>query len=345
MEEKNLKAPKTNHKIELTSAEIANLWSSYQNDTLAICSIGTFLSHVEDKEIRSVLELVMKQSQAHVKKLKSFFTEEQLPIPDGLSEEVDVHKEAPRLYTDDFYLFYIQNIGKIGLKTYSLALSNSARLDMCEYFTECLHESTKVLNKATEVMVSKGTFIRAPYIPAPKKVEYVQNKRYLAGWFGNRRPLNAIEMSNIYFNLIQNQLGRTLLMGFSQVAKSQQVRDYMVRGRDIADKHVETFGSVLSKDFLPSASSWSILPTDSSVAPFSDKLMMVHVTALNAASIGSYGQSMGTSPRHDLGTHYVRFTAEIAKYANDGANIMIENGWMEQPPQGPDRDQIARNNE
>jgi hypothetical protein len=34
--------------------------------------------------------------------------------------------------------------------------------------------------------------------------------------------------------MIQNQLGRTLLMGFSQVAKSQKVRDYMVRGRYFA---------------------------------------------------------------------------------------------------------------
>lgn len=332
----------TKHKIELTSAEIANLWTAYQNDTLAICTIGTFLSHVEDQEIRSVLEFAMQTSRAHVQKLTSFFTEEQLPIPDGFSEQVDVHQGAPRLYTDDFYLFYIHNIGKIGLNTYSLALANSARLDQCEYFTECLNESTRLLNKATEIMLSKGIFIRSPYIPTPKKVEYVQKQRYLNGWFGHHRPLNAIEMSNIYFNLIQNQLGRTLLMGFSQVAKSRQVRDYMIRGRDIADKHVEIFGSLLSTEFLPSASAWSTLPMDSTVAPFSEKLMMFHVSTLNAASIGNYGKSMGTSPRRDLGTHYVRLIAEVAKYAEDGINIMIKNGWFEKPPQATNRDELVR---
>ncbi len=62
---------------------------------------------------------------------------------------------------------------------------------------------------------------------------------------GSKRPLNVIEMANIYFNLIQNQLGRTLMIGFSQVAHSQKVRNYMVRGRKIADKHVEVFGSLL----------------------------------------------------------------------------------------------------
>jgi hypothetical protein len=205
-----------------------------------------------------------------------------------------------------------------------------------------LSESAKLFNKATEIMLSKGTFIRAPYVPESKMVEYIQKKSYVAGWFGEKRPLNVIEMTSIYFNMIQNQLGRTLTMGFSQVAKSQKVRDYMVRGRDIADKHVEIFGSVLSGDHLPAASARSTLPSDSIVAPFSDKLMMFHVVTLNSVGIAHYGTSAGTSMRHDLGAIYVRLAAEIAKYAGEGLNIMMENAWLEQPPQATDRDKLAQ---
>jgi hypothetical protein len=245
------------------------------------------------------------------------------------------------LYTDDFYLFYILNVGKIGLEFYTHSLSNCARLDIREYFTECLNESARLLNKATEVMLKKGTFIRAPYIPTAKKVEYIQKQSYLAGWFGHRRPLNAIEISHIFINMIQNQLGRTFLMGFSQVAKIQQVRDYMVRGRNISDKHVEIFGSLLSKEFLPSTGAWDTLPTDSTISPFSDKLIMFHTTTLKAAGIGHYGRSFSLSPRHDLGSIYIRLSAEASHFVEDGANIMIENGWLEQPPQASDRDQLV----
>jgi hypothetical protein len=337
----NRSAPQTEHNIKLTSAEIANIWTNYMNDSAAICILGTFLSHVEDTEIRTVIEFALKLSQAHVQKTQSFFIEEQHPIPDGFSVKTDVIKDSPRLFTDDFYLFYIQNVGKIGLEFYTNSLSNCARLDVCEYFTECLNESARLLNKATEIMLKKGTFIRPPYIPIPKKVEYVQKQSYLGGWFGSLRPLNAIEISNIYFNLIQNQLGRTFLMGLNQVAKSKQVRDFMIRGRDISDKHVEIFGSLLSKEFLPSASAWDTLPTDSTVSPFSDKLMMFHASTLNSAGIGHYGRSLGLSPRRDLGANYVRLTAEIVQFSEDGANIMIENGWLEQPPQATDRDQLT----
>lgn len=331
----------TEHNVKLMSAEIANLWTFYMNDSMSLCVVGHFLEHIEDEQTRSVLEFSMQLAKAHIRKLQSIFTEEKIPVPDGFTELKDRIKDSPRLFTDDFYHFYIQNVGKVGLEGYAFALQNAARLDICEYFTECLSESSRLLNKATEIMLSKGTYIRSPYIPAAKKVEYVQKQSYLAGWFGDRRPLNAIEISNIYLNLIQNQMGRTLLTGFSQVAESKQVRDYFIRGRDIADKHVEIFGSLLSKDFLPSASAWSTVATDSTISPFSDKLMMFHVVALNGAGIGHYGRSLGTSPRHDLGVAYTRLIAEIGAFADDGAKIMIDNGWLEQVPQASDRDKLA----
>jgi hypothetical protein len=334
-------APETKHLIKLTSAEIANLWTSYLSDTLAICTIGVFLAHVEDKEIKSILEYAISLSIGHQQKLLSFFKEEKLTIPDGFSVKDDVYG-APRLFTDDFYLFYIQNIGKIGMANYTLCLANSARLDMCEYFSECLHESIKLFNKTTELMLIKGAYIRAPYIPDNNKVEYVQNQGYLQGLF-HKRPLNVIEVSNIYFNLIQNQMGRTLLIGFSQTAKSEKVRAYMVRGREISDKHVEVFGSMLSKEFLPSASAWDTLATESITAPFSDKLMMMHVSSLNAAGVGHYGQCIGVSSRADIGASFLRLMLETIAYAEEGTNIMIENAWLEQPPQAIDRAELVHN--
>ena len=48
-----------NEKIKLTSAEIASIWTGYMNDSLSKCILGYFLQHVEDKEIRSVFNLLM----------------------------------------------------------------------------------------------------------------------------------------------------------------------------------------------------------------------------------------------------------------------------------------------
>jgi len=81
--------------------------------------------------------------------------------------------------------------------------------------------------------------------------------------------------------------------------------------------------------------------TDSTVAPFSDRLMMNFITTLIASGIGQYGYSLTSSPRHDLSVQYTRLIAKIGKYSNDGANILIEKGWMEQPPMAADRRDLA----
>ena len=81
--------------------------------------------------------------------------------------------------------------------------------------------------------------------------------------------------------------------------------------------------------------------TDSKVPPFSDKLMMYHVAALTASGIGQYGVAMSVSPRHDLSVIYARLSAELAHFSDDGANIMINNGWMEYPPVSADRKKLA----
>ncbi|MFD1040450.1 DUF3231 family protein [Virgibacillus byunsanensis] len=332
---------KKEHNVELSAAELANLWGQYQNDTLSVCTIKHFLANIEDKEIKKILEYALELSNKHIQFLHKLFSDEKMVIPQGFTDD-DVVAQAPRLFTDGFYLIYIQNMGKIGMDIYSLALANSARLDVSKYFTECLYSSAELYNRASSVMLDKGIMMRAPQIPKSKKVEFVQKQSFLTGWFNRRRPINALEISHIYFNLLRNILGEALLTGYSQVAKLEEVRKYLIRGRDIASKHVEIFNSVMSEELLPSPSTWITPPTDSTVAPFSDKLMLYQVTSLNGIGIGHYGASLGASMRRDLASHYTRILTEIAQYSEDGINIMIDQGWLEKPPHSVDRNHLAK---
>jgi hypothetical protein len=331
-----------NHDTRLSSAEISQIWAAYQNDTLTVCVLRYFLTHVEDNDIRSLTEYALSMSESHVQKLTVFFNEEKFPVPMGFTEE-DVNVNAPRLYSDTFILFYLQQVGKLGMSAYSVATAVSARLDIHKYFFECLNEYGNLHRMANEILLAKGLYVRAPYIPYPDSVEFVQKQSFLTGWFGDRRPLISLEIANLYDNIQRNSLGVAVLMGFSQTAQSKRVSQYMVRGKEIAAKHVEIFGSLLWEENIPSPVTWDADVTTSTAAPFSDKLMMFHTTSLIAIGIGYYGTSMSTSMRRDIQSHYSRLIAEIGKYAEDGANIMIDNGWMEKPPQSPDRQKIIKN--
>lgn len=331
----------TEHNIRLTSAEIAELWAAYMNDSLAICVLKYFLNKVEDTEIRPVIEYGLELSQSHVNKISKIFEGESYPIPVAFSEEEDMDINAPRLYSDAYFLTFVKQMGQLGMNAYSMTIALSAREDIYDYFSERFSEANKLHKMASRVLLSKGLYIRPPYIPTPVKPDFVKKQNFLTGWFGERRPLTALEIANLYSNIQRNGLGIATLIGFAQTTKSKEVRQFMERGKHIASKHVEIFGSIMRENDLPVSMTWDTDVMDSTTFVFSDKLIMFQTTALIAIGIGYYGTSMSTSPRRDIGLHYTRLTTEIAQYSEDGANIMINNGWLEQPPQSADREKLA----
>lgn len=328
--------------VKITSAEVSNLWVSYINSTMMVCGIKYFAAKAEDDEIRSVLEDALELSARHVQQAAAFFREENYPVPKGFNDE-DVDVNVPRLYSDRFALLYLLNMGAFLLSSYSLTLTTSTRLDIVRFYSNQLDEARQLHNRCKQIALEKGLLSRPPHIPPAEQVEFVQSQNFFNGWFGERHPLLAIEISNLSYNIMRNELGSALIIGFSQVAESKQVRDFMERGRDISRKHIEVFSSILHEEFLPSPPRLDDEVTDSTVAPFSEKLMMFHISALTASGIAQYGISMSTSMRRDLQAHYVRLSAEIARFTQEGAKIMIENGWMEHPPQTIDRKKLAKN--
>jgi hypothetical protein len=326
--------------IKLTSAEISNLWNTYMNDSLAICALSYFLNKVRDSEIAPVIEYALECSHKQIHFLAKLFHQESIPVPKGFGDE-DVDVFAPALFLDTFYLHYIKQMSRIGIGAHGLALSLATRSDVRKFYLECLQEAALLDERVTTVALSKGIYIRAPYIPSPSKVEFIKKQNFLGHLIGQQRPLLAIEITHLYANINSNSLGTSLAMAFSQAARSKEVREYMVNARDIVSKQVEVLHTFLRDSHLKTPMTWDDTVTNSTASPFSDKLMMFHAGAVIAVGIADYGASISISMRRDLVASYVRLTAEIAQLAEDGANIMIKNGWMEQPPQAEDRDALA----
>jgi hypothetical protein len=328
-----------NQKIHLTSSEIAPLWFGYLNDSMVNCVLRYFLNKVEDQEIRPVVEYALSLTSEQLQYMNGLFTKEQFPTPRAFTEE-DVNIQAPRLFSDGFMLFYIRRMGITGVESYASALAGAARTDIREFFTNNLKTAAELLNRADEVLLSKGLFIRSPVIPMTDSIEFVQKEGWLNGFMGDRRPINVCEITHLYLNRMANAIGKALMIGFSQVAKDREVVQLIVRGRDIADKHIQVFGNYLQNDNLPAPMTWEIEVTNTTEAPFSDKLMLFHTVALTTIGMGSYGVAISQSMRRDLVADYIRLTAEIGTFCDDGAELMIKHKWLEKIPGAIERDAL-----
>ncbi|MFC7688065.1 DUF3231 family protein [Ureibacillus sp. GCM10028918] len=333
----------TEHLTKLTSSEIGSIWTNYMNDSMSKCVLGYFLKHVEDNEIKSVVQFAYDLSTTHIQKLMSIFQKEEIPTPAGFTDE-DVNMNAPRMYTDQFMLNYIHHMAKIGMLAFSGFTSMSARDDIRNYFIEGLNESSKLYERSSSILLSKGLFTRAPYVAYPTETDYVDSKKYLSGLnpFSNKRPLNMVEIAHLFINIQTNLIGTKIAQSFAQGSSIEKIRKWMLRGKDIAQKHIQVLAKVLLENDIQSPASSDICITDSTEPPFSDKLTMFLISLLNSSGIGNYAMAAAASQRSDLILNYERLSAEVAQYAKDGFDILIDHAWLEQPPGTKDKDQLTK---
>jgi hypothetical protein len=184
--------------------------------------------------------------------------------------------------------------------------------------------------------MNKGLIMKPPIIPIPEKAEYV-HQDFLNGFFGHVRPLHALEIAHFYDNIENNATSKALLLAFAQVAKDEKIKNLFERGRDQTGSNIESYMRMLYKENLPSPSFLDDLVTSSTFAPFSDKLMLFHKVDMFSMKIRAFGNSVAVNGRHDIGLLYSKSFVKISAFVESAARILIENGWMEQPPYAPDR--------
>jgi hypothetical protein len=331
-------------KIRLTSAEMAALWTQFLNDTAVACILTHFLKKAEDKDILPILEKALQDSKNNITALKEIFDKEKFPVPMGFTPD-DVVPNAPKLFSDSFVLMYMRHLSILGMSASAVSLGLITRSDIVAFFKNVLKSMMELQDLTKALMLEQGTYIRPPYITVPDKVDFVEKQKFLAGIFTiNKRPLTAIEISHLFLNIQTNAIGKALIMGFAQIAKSKDVKNYLMRGKEMAQDHITTFSNFLMKDDLTAPMTWDTAVTDSTKTVFSDKLIMFHITSMIAVGIGNYGAAMAASPRRDTAAKYASMIPEIAHYAEDGANILIKNGWLEEPPMTDDRDKLIKQN-
>ena len=316
----------------LTAAEVSALWMQYLGDSMAICIFKYFLHIVENDEIKPILENALQLSESHITKISEFLTRANFQIPIGFTEN-DVNVNAPRLFSDQFLLFYSYIMTIHGITGYSLAFTNSERPDIQNYFSECLVSAKELFQKIVELAKNQPKYRSVPTISSPHGAEFLKSPGFISNLMGDKRPLNSSEISTLFFNSTKTGFISSLSLAFSQVAAREDVRSFMLKNVKLAGKDAESFDVLLQQDHLPIPEKWDDEITDSTVSPFSDKLIMFHAGFLVNSALTYYGASLGSSLRSDIIVNYSKVFTHAMEAGVISYNIMVKHGWMEKQPE------------
>ncbi len=326
---------------KITSGEIGILWLSYLTKSLFTTIIGSFAQKTTDQKAKDILNNYAKDKEALVAEIKRTFENEKAVVPIAFDGR-DVFNDAPGLFDDIFHIMFLRTISKITLGFNAVHIGMSYRKDIQDFFANTIPVSKNTYNACTDYLTEQGVLVRPPYVSMPKAVEFIEDKEYMSGiqLMGKKRALNALEVSYIFQLIESNVLGMQLMTGFAQTAKESEVRDYFVKGKELAKQTISDFSNILLQSDIQPPTTWAGKATDSILPAFSDKLMMFLTNTLSNYSMGSSGFGMSYSMRSDLVVKMGAVAKDNLQYAREGGKLMIKHKWLEEPPQMEDRNQL-----
>jgi hypothetical protein len=327
--------------LKLTSSEIGALWGEYVNGTMADIVNRYMFSIIEDESIKKVFLIAIETFEKHKKQLVSFIEKDGFPVPIGFTES-DLNKSAGRLFSDIFCLNYLHIMTIHGLLGHTTAFSVSVRKDIREFFHSCINDANNMYNLTIELLLEKGKFQRDPYFYPSESPEFISTKDFADGFFGKGRTLSATEMISISLNIKKSIMAKALAIGFSQVAESKEVREFLEHFEKTSDETIQSLTKILYKDNLPVPMSWESDVTMSKDSPFSDKLMLYHIGFLAQTAQAYYGTGLASAMRTDLGVAYEKAILKNLVITKNWFDIMVKNKWLEQPPLAPNRKELAQ---
>jgi Protein of unknown function (DUF3231) len=331
-----LSTDKLNESEPMTAVEMGKLWATYTGNSMSFQILTCFLQNCEDEHIKVLLENGIALTKDFMQRIEGFFHKNNFPIPRGFTED-DVNHGAPRLYDDAFYVHYLKYASKAGMSIYAVAIPLVMRKDIKDFFMYCNECSMILLEQINTILFEKNLIAKPPILPIPKSNDFIKKQNYLAGFVGDIRPLHALEISHLYDNIENNTTSKALLLGFYQGVKDEKIKALFKRGLDMTEKSVKQFMEKLHVENLPTPSYIDHLVTPSTYSPFSDKIMLFHKVDMFSIKIRSFANSIAVNGRRDIALMYGRNLMNVGLFVDDGANLLIENGWMESPPKAVER--------
>jgi hypothetical protein len=331
----------TETKAQLTSSEVGTLWKMYMELSEELLVNDFLKDKTIDNEAKGIITSYITEGENIKNEIMNLFKNEGAAIPIGFNSQ-DIFKDAPALFDDIFHIIYLRQMMKLNLGFDAVYTAISFKKEVQNILKLDYDVAFKYYTITTEYLLKKGVFAKPPNVTMPKQVEFVEDKDYMSGFslFSDKRTLNTIEVGYIYESLEFNAFFMKLLTGFAQVAKDSEVKKYFSEGMELGKKNIDKLSSALLESNIQPSCTWAGVITESTMPPFSDKIMMYIISILSTTPLSYSALGTSFSFRSDLPLLLAVIAKDLFSFAKEGGKLMIEHKWMEEPPQMEDRNKL-----
>lgn len=327
----------------LSASEIGTLWLTYEEKTLIMRMLEHFIEKSDDQQASNILGGLWQELNFYVLQMEQLFEQQGMVKPIGYTSQ-DVYLEAPKLFDNGFDVMFVRILKEVSMGMYTINMNMSYNDKVMQIYEGLTTVTQKIYKLSTLYLLERGILTLPPKVTMPKTNEFIKSKTYLDGLnpFGDKRALNDMELGILHHGIETNNIGLQLITGFAQCAKNKEVKEYFVKGKELAKNQIKVMEKILLESDVQFSATSGCTVTTSTMPPFSDKLMMHCIYLLNG--FGLVGNSFGSyfSMRKDISVKSTFLAKDVYFYAQEGIKLKIKNGWFEEPPQMEDRSKIIK---
>mgnify|MGYP001589124559 FL=1 len=291
----------TEARVQLTSTELGTLWMTYISASARLMIYDVFKDKTIDKVAQNILAEHITEEQNLKNEIVNILNKEGSTIPSGFGEH-DVIKASPALFDDIFNITFLRQMLKLDIGCDGVFTTMTYMKEVNDLFKLNHEIANKYYMITTNYLLGKGVLVRPPYVTIPRQIEFIEDKNYMSGFnlFSDKRSLNTIEVGYINEAIEYSIFNMQLFIGFAQTAKENEVKKYFIEGKQLAKKIITELSDTLLQSDIQPPGAWAGKVTDSTQAPFSDKLMMYINSLISSTTLGFTALGTAFSMRNDL---------------------------------------------
>jgi spore coat protein CotF len=308
--------------------ELGFLWY-LQSSSNMINLLLKYLSETsEDTDLRNTLNEIYETSTFQEQEATQLLSEEGYKDTPFFMED-DIYSSTTKLFSDQLIIEILKHITSNGLRSLAVQYVDLTDYKVKNFYKKLLNDVIQLDFSLLKLLNDKDLLQNNSF--SYEKVDERDGKLFKVA-STQQRPLNAVELANMFSSLQCNNVGVALCIGFSEVVEDMDTKKFILEGKKLAFYQSASLSDIYRENGIPTTTGLEAHVNKVKESPFSDKLIANLIMFLNPVSITNLQTAVVSSYKKDHIESIKELIKMIENYSEKGLKLLIRKNWFNEPP-------------
>ncbi|MGG4491243.1 DUF3231 family protein [Metabacillus idriensis] len=308
--------------------ELGSLWYLQSSSNMINLLIKYLIETSKDTDLKNILNEMYKISTYQEQEATHLLSEEGYKDTPFFSED-DLYSSTAKLFSDQLIIEILKHITSNGLRALAVQYVELTDYKVKNFYKKLLNDVVQLDFSLLKLLDEKDLLQKNSF--SYKKTDERNGKLFKVA-STQQRPLNAVELANMFSSLQCNNVGVALCIGFSEVVEDMDTKKFILEGKKLAFYQSASLSDIYRENGIPTTTGLEAHVNKVKESPFSDKLMANLIMFLNPVGISNLQNAVVSSYKKDHIDSLKELIKMVEDYSEKGLKLLIRKNWLNEPP-------------